>query len=399
MQRLGGRKVWRLYKSRLGCPARSGHKGLLLGWKEENRVRKLAALVLVVAGLFIVAASARGDEVEVTLYAGQDIDVGTVTVSNDATNLYVEYSTTGGWLLGETHLAVATSLSGIPQTKTGNPKVGKFDHQMEHDPPVTDYTYTISLADAGYDPGDALVIAAHAEVLQPESMTIVSGDGQTIVTQRRSGNAIGFTAVNAPAVHAWEPGPLYPNDGPDDSAWEANSLWDQNLSNPSILATGADWIWESYRVQDPIYGTVLALQRTFNIGLPIAGNLLIACDNGYEVFLNGTSLGSDNVYGVWRTSALMQANVDVSGWQAVGSYSAQPHLQQGTNTLTIDVANEYYNPPDYNNSVPGTISNNPAGCIFALEISYYVEETAWGNGTGFPGANWATYFNYTVQAP
>jgi hypothetical protein len=236
-------------------------------------------------------------------------------------------------------------------------------------------------------------------------MTIVSGDGQTMVTQRRAGNQSGFTTVNAPAALAWEPGPNYPNDGPDDTGWEANSLWDQRLST-DLRPTGADWIWEDYRVLDPVYGTALTLQRSFDIGAPIAGNLKIACDNGYEVFLNGTSLGSDNVYGDWRTSNLKQAFVDVNGWDTVGSFDLLDYLLAGANDLTVDAANEYFNTDDSGNGAPGTMSSNPGACIFAMDLSYYADgETAWGCGNdssepnceNFDGKNWATYFVYTVQ--
>lgn len=364
----------------------------------------ILALVLAV-GLALPMATPAAAHTEanprvITLYAGQDIEVGTVKVWNDGTTLYVKYETTGGWVMTETHLAVAEDLEDIPQTKTGNPKVGHFEYSEPHDPPVTSYSYPpIDVSGLG----DALNIAAHAVVVDTgtvASMTVVS-DVSATVTQRRSGNATGFTLVDAPAVLAWEPGPNYPNDGPDDSGWEADSLWDQRLST-DLRPTGADWIWESYRVRDPINGTVISLENTFDVnGYIASGSLLIACDNGYEAFLNEVSLGSDNVYNVygdWRTSNLKQAFVDVNGWDAVGSYDLLDYLVAGTNVLTIDAANEYFNTDDSGNNAPGTASSNPGACIYALEVEYYpIEETAWAAGLGFDGKNWATYFEYTVQ--
>jgi hypothetical protein len=145
---------------------------------------------------------------------------------------------------------------------------------------------------------------------------------------------------------------------------------------------------------------VLTFQRSFDIGEPIAGNLKIACDNGYEVFLNGAPLGDDNVYGVWRPSDLKQAFVDVNGWNAVGSYDLGGDLLAGANVLTIDVANEYFDTDDSGNGAPGTVSSNPGACIFAMDVDHYADgETAWAAGTDFPGKNWATYFEYTVQDP
>jgi hypothetical protein len=368
----------------------------------KKLVYLLIAVSLVLALVPTVAlAHTAGDPFVADLLAGQTEDVGDVKVWNDGTNLYVQFVYEGpdcGFL--EVHLQVdkGAFFSEDILTKKGNPIPGHFEKSYKPGGCFTDHTFEYDLAVEGFAPGDNLLIAAHAALGREEAMTIVSGDGQTIVTQRRSGDVVGFTEVNQPAELAWEPGPSYPNDGPDDSAWEAWSLWDRRLSI-DLVPTGADWIWESYRVLDPIYGTVLTFERTFDIGYPIDGNLLIACDNGYEVFLNGTSLGSDNVYGDWRTSNLMQAFVDVDGWDAVGSYPLLDYLLEGANTLTIDAANEYFDPPDKSNSAPGTQSSNPGACIFAMDLSYYADgETAWGAGTRFTeDKNWATYFTYTVQ--
>ena len=96
------------------------------------------------------------------IMAGQNIDVGDIYVWNDNNNLYVQYMTTNNWWLNETHLHVATSLSGIPQTHSGNPKVGKFDYQFEHNPNVQNYTYTIPITWAW---NTELYLAAHCEVI------------------------------------------------------------------------------------------------------------------------------------------------------------------------------------------------------------------------------------------
>ncbi|MHC4120679.1 MAG: hypothetical protein ACYSWO_24560 [Planctomycetota bacterium] len=330
------------------------------------------------------------------LCAGQDTPIGTVEVWNDSAYIYVKFVTTEVLLQTHVHIGRFIDLTDtdFPLTKKGNPIPGHFA-SAKHYPEEHIHQFPIgSLC-------GTIQIAAHAAMGEEECVTIVSGDGQTIVTQRRSGNVSGFTPVNGPAVDAWEPGPNYPFDGPDDSSWEASSLWDQRLSI-NLVPTGADWIWESYRVLDPIYGTVLSFERAFDIGYPISGSLKIACDNGYEVFLNGgTVLGSDNVYGAWRTSDLKQGFVDVSGWDTVGEYDLISNLLEGSNTLTIDAANEYFNTDDAGNNAPGTESSNPGGLIFAMDLCYYADgETAWGEGCDgepFPGKNWATYFDYTIN--
>ena len=84
------------------------------------------------SGISYLTKGVLGDPEVFTLFAGQDIPVGTVTVRNDGVNLYVKYETTGGWKMTETHLAVVTNLGDFPITKKGNPKVGLFPYGKEN---------------------------------------------------------------------------------------------------------------------------------------------------------------------------------------------------------------------------------------------------------------------------
>ncbi|MFH1679585.1 MAG: hypothetical protein ABIH26_02960 [Candidatus Eisenbacteria bacterium] len=104
-----------------------------------------------------------GDPETVVLWAGQHHQAGSVTVSVVDGSLSVDIQTTGGWVLTETHLAVATALDSIPQTGSGNPKVGKFLFQTEHDPAVTSYTYCTDPLAYLYEAGNVF-IAVHAKV-------------------------------------------------------------------------------------------------------------------------------------------------------------------------------------------------------------------------------------------
>ncbi len=108
----------------------------------------------------------------VDLMAGQHIVSGTVTVGNDALNLYVIFATVDGWLLNKTHLYVgAPGL--LPVNNANNPQIGKFPYSMPHSPRVTSFTYTIPLAGLP----DILCIAAHAEVVK------VDGSGNVIQSE------------------------------------------------------------------------------------------------------------------------------------------------------------------------------------------------------------------------
>ena len=126
------------------------------------------------------------------LYAGQDILVGYVEVSNDETNLEIKFVIdVDGWCLGETHVAVAKTLEGIPQTKKGNPIPGQFTYKDE-DPDCIQDTYTIPLDEIypAWACDDNLVIAAHAVVNND-----VSGDEETAWGAESEGE-IGFEGNN-----------------------------------------------------------------------------------------------------------------------------------------------------------------------------------------------------------
>jgi hypothetical protein len=137
---------------------------------------KLASLLLAVTLLAtwsVPAEAVCGASLSTPLYAGQTLDAGTVMVSNDAANIYVRYTTNDPWVISDAHLAIASSLAGIPQTKKGNPIPGHFAYSAIFDPEVTDYTFTIPIG--SFQPGQTLYIAAHAVVQAPAS----SGGTQT----------------------------------------------------------------------------------------------------------------------------------------------------------------------------------------------------------------------------
>ena len=141
-------------------------------------IKALAAVViLAAAGVLAAPMTAEalcGEPIVVDLIAGQHFDAGSVAVGNDATNLYVLYSTDRDWVMTETHLAIADSCDDIPQTGNGNFKVGKFPYSTDHDPGVTLVEYVIPLADLGASVGDRICLAAHAVV------ELIGGGGEVI---------------------------------------------------------------------------------------------------------------------------------------------------------------------------------------------------------------------------
>ena len=134
--------------------------------------RKFIFCLSVVALLGAFASPARaqvcGTPRSTTLYAGQTMVAGTINIYNDASNVYVQYSLQTPWVMSDAHVAIATSLAGIPQTKTGNPIPGRFPYSATFDPEVT--TYTFGIPAGSFLSGQSIVVAAHAVVHAPKSL-------------------------------------------------------------------------------------------------------------------------------------------------------------------------------------------------------------------------------------
>lgn len=110
----------------------------------------------------------------VALIAGQSMDVGEVCVSDDGSDVTVEYTTDDGWQLVETHLHVADEEAGIPQNRQGNPQIGHFTHSDPH--AWTDvYSYTFPLPES--EDGQ-WAVAAHAVVEKVDTSVELEAAGR-----------------------------------------------------------------------------------------------------------------------------------------------------------------------------------------------------------------------------
>lgn len=104
-------------------------------------------------------------EKEVTLIAGQNEEVGTITILEDGDDISVTYTLEEGWYMTESHLHIAEDCDSIPQTGSGNPKVGRFEYGKPYDSPVQADTIVVS-QESGWDAEDLLCVAAHAAVFK-----------------------------------------------------------------------------------------------------------------------------------------------------------------------------------------------------------------------------------------
>lgn len=101
-----------------------------------------------------------GGDLHADLFAGKDTKVGEVIVTLKGSLLFVEYKALDGWAFSETHLSVTNSLGEVPTNKGGNPMIGLFNYQSNHEPAVTGYVY----ANIAAGNGEEIYILAQAEV-------------------------------------------------------------------------------------------------------------------------------------------------------------------------------------------------------------------------------------------
>jgi hypothetical protein len=98
----------------------------------------------------------------VPLIAGQHINAGTVTVTNDDEFIYVTYNAENGYVMTQTHLYVG-NCEAIPVTNTGNPSPGQFPYKTNHDYAAS-FTYQIPISAMGGE--NCGCISAHAALVK-----------------------------------------------------------------------------------------------------------------------------------------------------------------------------------------------------------------------------------------
>ena len=107
------------------------------------------------------------------LKAGQNFIAGTVTVTNDLTNVYVTYQTNSEWELNEVQLYVGLK-SGMPLNTNGSPKIGQFPINFTNLYQKT-FTTTIPIVATWWDLPQVneicpIVVAAHAVVSKTDGI-------------------------------------------------------------------------------------------------------------------------------------------------------------------------------------------------------------------------------------
>jgi len=87
-----------------------------------------------------------GTDSSYTLWSGQTINAGTVSISRDATKLYVVYETDSNYLISETHVWVGTDISAVPSNTNGVLVPGQFDKGKSGIGKIASYSPNVSKA-------------------------------------------------------------------------------------------------------------------------------------------------------------------------------------------------------------------------------------------------------------
>ncbi len=129
--------------------------------------------ILAIPGFLAVfgAPAVQNDETCVELVAGQPVPMAPATTIGDIClethegNVVVRFRAAQGWNFTETQLAVASALGGIPRAQEGVPIIGRFPYRQAHTPMVSEYLVSIPLAELGVSPGEEVIVAAHASMI------------------------------------------------------------------------------------------------------------------------------------------------------------------------------------------------------------------------------------------
>lgn len=257
------------------------------------------------------------------LMAGQSTDAGSVCATVDGDYLKVTYTTEGGWQLTESHLWVGTQWSQMPQTRTGNPKIGNFPYNSGPLNGATTYTVSVDLRNFGLNSSMTtcqalnLFVAAHAALRKPNGDGTYQtetgwGDGVSLV--QRGSWAEGFAiTINCyedtpPAEYHYETAFAY-------GASAATCFLNFDFDNDG-RRDFSRWGWSN--------GPIAAGTYTYDI-YAAAGQCSLS---------NGTRVGT-------LTVAYSGSTATVTFTMLPGYVLDETHLYVGSEPLARDVNNEY----------------------------------------------------------
>lgn len=314
-----------------------------------------------------------------TLFAGQDIDVGTVTVQIGSPNTLVTYDTKDGWFITEVHLYVG---DGPPR----KPAPGRFPYK-EEGLNTQEYTFSIPM---DISVGECVTIAAHAVVrkaigYEPPSLSDFAAalpDQVSMAVQHPGGDSYfnvtisGGTSLDGTfddwcvdQDHTITPGATYT--AKVYSSYE--TLEDGLLEYPENLPK-VNYIINTYYAGMPYTGTDCTGNYTY-------GDIQLAI---WKLVDDGGSTSGLGAYSTCRVNEILaDANANGAGYTPpCGGFIAV--ILQPVNGQQLTIA-----------QVTAAVVDVPCTPI-------YQEETAWGFGPYQFDKGWGWYFECCyedTQAP
>ncbi|MEJ2251072.1 MAG: VWA domain-containing protein [Candidatus Lokiarchaeota archaeon] len=305
------------------------------------------------------------------------IDVGDLIVWNDMDYLYINYVTNDGWFMTETHLHVATTLDGIPQTKKYNPIPGHFDYIDYHDPSIQNFIYTIPLP----DDWTTLYVAAHAVVQK-----II---GYSPPSMEEFSNALPDHVIMS-VMYPYAGGPAY--------------FPVTTITGDPFTGTYEGWCIDTDHViyqNTPYNSSVYSSYELLPVGLIEYPENLDLVNWIINQELVGQPSGCDGIYtygdiqrAIWE---LVEDNPSASG---LGVWS-QCRVDE---ILTNAFANGEGFVPGCGDSIAVILAPITGEQVIITQVTFidvglectpiFQTETAWADGLDFEGKNWATYFTY-----
>ncbi len=191
------------------------------------------------------------------LIAGQNIDAGSVSVTNTATNLIVTYTLDyPGACFNKLHLWAGTNLANVPHNSQGIPVPGKFPYKADATG-LTTYTFTIPLGvTLPQGCGTTIYVVAHSEIdMDCNSLTL---NNQTGFGGDHNGSGNRWWLYGAYTVCCDFDNPPCPGE----TAWGGNSEGSKDgCNNPG---NGAWWYY--FDTQGPACQNIYVGQQLMNGG-------------------------------------------------------------------------------------------------------------------------------------
>lgn len=303
---------------------------------------------------------------ESTLFAGQNIEVGKVSVTELNGNYLVTYEISNDeWCITETHLSVVNTPEDFPMNRGGNPKIGNFEYKGNHECEKI-VIYEVPIEKGPY-------IAAHAVV-------------------ECSSNSVESILTSLPETIDFCTTAFRPNNGED--GYFAVTIAEGLLAGDyGAWCVDVDQRLNIECIEEvPTYSSLGdlpegAFEMPENFG---AVNWLLNQN------IIGQPSGDESLYTGDDFQMVMWLLVDdLNDLDELASRGSLSNWNESRVSELVDLALENNNfSPECGDSI-GIImipeGKQPLIIPYTLKCTD-CEETAWASGCGFPGRSWATYF-------